>query len=252
MKTSLIPFSFHSNEVRAFEREGEIWFVAKDICSILEIDNPTMAIRSLDDDESTLSTIEGSHRPTNIINESGLYNLIFRSRKESAKAFRKWVTSEVLPAIRKTGSYQAKATSPLDQLKVDTEYLKDCIDFLNPDDPTKISLLRKFGEDRGMNMNYLPEYKEYSKAHRSISDLLKAHGSTLTAAKANNKLIELGYLSLETRLSKTKGQKTYKAITQKGSRYGINLSTDRNPNEVQPRWYEETFPELLRILGGDA
>jgi hypothetical protein len=64
-----------------------------------------MAVAGLDDDESTLSTIEGSHRPTNIINEAGLYCLIFKSRKPEAKTFKRWLTHEVLPAIRKTGSY---------------------------------------------------------------------------------------------------------------------------------------------------
>ena len=76
-----------------------------DVCAILGLTNTTMAMRCLDADEFTLNLIEGSHRPTNMINESGLYALIVRSDKPSAKAFRKWVTSEVLPAIRKTGGY---------------------------------------------------------------------------------------------------------------------------------------------------
>ncbi len=85
--------------------KDEPWFVAVDVCNALSIGNPSDSIRSLDDDEVTLGTIEGSHRATNLINESGLYSLIFKSRKPEAKKFKRWVTHEVLPAIRKTGSY---------------------------------------------------------------------------------------------------------------------------------------------------
>ena len=73
---------------------------------MLELSNPSMAIKGLDEDEVTLSSIEGSHRPTNIINESGLYALVLTSRKEQAKRFRKWITAEVLPAIRRHGRYE--------------------------------------------------------------------------------------------------------------------------------------------------
>lgn len=102
-------FSFENFPVRAINRNGEIWFVAADVCAVLDIKNPSDAIKALDDDEYTsfnlgYSGIRGNPN-VNIINESGLYALILRSRKPEAKRFRKWVTSEVLPAIRKTGSY---------------------------------------------------------------------------------------------------------------------------------------------------
>lgn len=86
----------------------EPWFVAKDVCDALTLENSRKATASLDDDEKGVSPIvtpSGTQQMT-IVNESGLYNLIFQSRKPEAKAFRKWVTSEVLPAIRKTGRYE--------------------------------------------------------------------------------------------------------------------------------------------------
>lgn len=86
----------------------EPWFVAKDVCDALTLENSRKATASLDDDEKGVSPIvtpSGTQQMT-IVNESGLYNLIFQSRKPEAKAFRKWVTSEVLPAIRKTGGYE--------------------------------------------------------------------------------------------------------------------------------------------------
>ncbi|MEM9579050.1 MAG: Bro-N domain-containing protein [Pseudomonadota bacterium] len=106
MSAEVIPFDFEEQAVRVVMRDGDPWFVAADVCRVLEIQNATDAVKRLDDDEVTLDTIEGSHRQTNVINESGLYALVLTSRKEQAKRFRKWITAEVLPAIRRTGRYE--------------------------------------------------------------------------------------------------------------------------------------------------
>ena len=105
-------FNFNGTSVRTVMIGGDPWWVAKDVCDVLEIGNPSDAVKRLDPTDSTLDTIEGSHRLTNLINESGLYDLILDSRKPQAKAFRKWITSEVIPSIRKTGSYGAQAELP--------------------------------------------------------------------------------------------------------------------------------------------
>ena len=126
MASTLQVFDFEERAVRIIMRDGEPWWVAKDICEILELTNPTEALKSLDDDEKmTLRNSEGHYNEKmtvensdghsgkrggaqfyNIINESGLYMLITRSNKPEAKKFKKWVTSEVLPAIRQTGHYE--------------------------------------------------------------------------------------------------------------------------------------------------
>ncbi|KQD96466.1 antirepressor [Acinetobacter baumannii] len=99
-------FNFNQKEVRTIvKKDGEIWFVLSDVCNVLEIGNVSMAASRLDAEEITLSTIEGSHRPTNLVNESGLYSLVLTSRKPEARQFKKWVTSDVLPSIRKNGGY---------------------------------------------------------------------------------------------------------------------------------------------------
>ena len=100
-------FCYKAMPVRTTEINGETWFVAKDICDILEIVNPSDATQVLDDDEKGIANIytPGGMQSMTVIDESGLYNLIFRSRKNEAKQFRKWVTHDVLPSIRKTGSY---------------------------------------------------------------------------------------------------------------------------------------------------
>lgn len=101
-------FSFSKTLVRILLRDGEPWFVAADVCAALQLGNVTMALKRLDADEQALNSVEGISRGndlTNVINESGLYSLILGSRKPEAKKFKKWVTSEVLPAIRRTGGY---------------------------------------------------------------------------------------------------------------------------------------------------
>ncbi|MEH6848602.1 phage antirepressor [Bacillus pseudomycoides] len=91
-------------QVRTIVKSEDVWFVAKDVCEVLEIKNTTQALQKLEEDERSMFNI-GRQGNTNIINESGLYTLIMTSRKPQSKAFRKWVTSEVLPAIRKDGGY---------------------------------------------------------------------------------------------------------------------------------------------------
>ncbi|WP_314713087.1 Bro-N domain-containing protein [Leptotrichia wadei] len=93
--------------VRTVLLNNEVWFCAKDVCDILEIKNVTQAVQRLEEDERSMLNI-GRQGNTNFINESGLYTLILRSDKPEAKPFRKWITSEVIPAIRKTGKYEEK------------------------------------------------------------------------------------------------------------------------------------------------
>lgn len=107
----IIPFDFEEQAVRVVMRDGEPWFVAADVCRVLEIENTTNAVKRLDGDEAALYSIKGSQRrEATIISESGLYALVFTSRKEQAKKFRKWITSEVLPSIRKHGRYEHRIT----------------------------------------------------------------------------------------------------------------------------------------------
>ena len=95
--------------VRTVLVNNEAWFCIKDICDILELTNPTAVAQRLDEDERAKFSL-GRQGETNFTNESGLYALIVRSDKKEAKPFRKWITSEVIPAIRKTGSYSKPMT----------------------------------------------------------------------------------------------------------------------------------------------
>lgn len=103
----LTEFVFNAMPVRVVQADGEPWFVAADVCAVLGLGNVSMALERLDDDEKGVSSIDtlGGAQQMAVINESGLYSLVLGSRKPDAKPFKKWVTAEVLPSIRKTGAY---------------------------------------------------------------------------------------------------------------------------------------------------
>lgn len=111
MNNEIQIFNYNDREVRTIQKNGEPWFVLKDVCQILGIDTSQLkkVADRLEPDEkcrNQITTVRGD-KETWIINESGLYNVILRSDKPEAKPFRKWVTSEVLPSIRKNGGYIA-------------------------------------------------------------------------------------------------------------------------------------------------
>lgn len=97
--------------------DGEPLFCLADVCKVLDIQNPSKVAQRLDDDERTKLEL-GRQGETNFITESGLYAVILRSDKPNAKSFRRWVTSEVLPSIRKTGNYSAKPMTTEEKIKL--------------------------------------------------------------------------------------------------------------------------------------
>ncbi|MGN7324785.1 BRO-N domain-containing protein [Bacillus altitudinis] len=100
-------FDYKGNNVRTFMRNEETWFVARDVCNILEIGNPSQALSRLDDDEKADIILNDGRQKREFatINEPGLYTLILSSRKPEAKQFKRWITHDVLPAIRKNGMH---------------------------------------------------------------------------------------------------------------------------------------------------
>ena len=109
MNNEIQIFNYNNREVRTVQKDGEPWFVLKDVCAILGISKYRDAAERLDPDEREPVRVDtlGGKQEMLCINESGLYNVILRSDKPEAKPFRKWVTSEVLPSIRKNGGYIA-------------------------------------------------------------------------------------------------------------------------------------------------
>ena len=101
-------FAFNDRLVRTTTKDGEPWWIARDVCKILDLDVNSGA-RGLDDDEKALQIVQtpGGPQEMTLISEPGLYSLILRSRKPEARQFRRWITHEVIPAIRRTGAYDA-------------------------------------------------------------------------------------------------------------------------------------------------
>lgn len=134
---SLIPsnpkqshtFKFQNEEFQVYsDEDGEPQFVASHVCHILEIANVSNVLARLDDDEKDNirdSDVMGRMREIAVVTEAGLYSIIFRSNKPIAKEFKRWVAHEVLPSIRKTGSYQIQNMSPLQQLKAMVSVLEE-------------------------------------------------------------------------------------------------------------------------------
>jgi anti-repressor protein len=119
--TEIQPFTFPTtgHSVRTLLVDGEPWFIASDVGAVLELGNVHSSLGLLDEDEKGLHSMETPSGPQRFVtvNEPGLYSLILRSRKPEAKAFKRWVTHEVLPSIRKTGSYSAPV-QPMDELEL--------------------------------------------------------------------------------------------------------------------------------------
>lgn len=117
----LTPYVYGEHQIRIVERDREAWFVAADVCAVLEIANPRDAVSRLDADERDgvgITDTIGREQRINIVSEPGLYALILRSRKPEAKKFSRWVRHEVLPIIRRTGGYGADRMSVAEKLKL--------------------------------------------------------------------------------------------------------------------------------------
>lgn len=110
MNTNLQTWNYESSEVRTIQKNGEPWWVLADVCKVLDLSNPSKVADRLEPDEKANFELGLRGGATNCINESGLYAVILRSDKPQAKPFRKWVTSEVLPTIRKHGAYMTEQT----------------------------------------------------------------------------------------------------------------------------------------------
>lgn len=107
-------------EIRTVTKNNEPWFVAIDVCNALDLKNPTVSVGRLDEDERTKFNL-GRQGMTNIVSEYGLYNLILASRKKEAKKFKRWITHEVIPTIRKHGAYMSSEV--IEKTLSDPDYL---------------------------------------------------------------------------------------------------------------------------------
>jgi prophage antirepressor-like protein len=260
--SKIIPFEFDKHGFRVVtDVHGEPGFVADDIATILGYSEASSMTRHLDDDEKGLSIVQtpGGEQQMLTINESGLYSAILRSRKPEAKRFKRWVTHDVLPAIRKTGSYQvpeAPHSSP--KLEAEMAGAELYARLLRPAPSSQVAMIAKIVENNGGDPRFLPAYTidaapdqtgGSSMPTKPLSALLADHGSRLSATAFNKLLAAAGYLEERTRPSSSArgGVKRFWAITDAGLRFGKNLTSPNNPRETQPHWYIDRFSELLEL-----
>lgn len=130
----IIPFSFDEQAIRVLVIHDEPWFVANDLCAVLAIVNPRHAVARLDDDEKAVASSDtlGGNQSLNIVSESGMYSLVLGSRKPEARRFKKWVTSELLPTLRRTGRYiMPSAAQPLVSPDIDPPRIMAAVTLAN-------------------------------------------------------------------------------------------------------------------------
>jgi anti-repressor protein len=153
----ILPFNFENNKIRTILINNEPWFVAKDVTKILEIKNVSDAIKDFDDDEKSDVVLNYDGKTSGkalILSESGLYSLILRSRKPIAKPFQKWVTKEVLPQIRKTGSYSLQnevseiENFPLSEMLSETETALKIVDLIEKEKPFRLLILERILKEK--------------------------------------------------------------------------------------------------------
>lgn len=139
--------------VRTVLLNNEPWFCIKDICDILGLTNPTVVTQRLDEDEVTKFNLGSKVGITNFTNESGLYTLILRSDKPEAKPFRKWITSEVIPAIRKTGKYEEKPMTSAQYLLQQAQWMVEAENRMNNIENDVAQTSQSIGNMKGIKPN---------------------------------------------------------------------------------------------------
>ncbi|PNW38141.1 UNVERIFIED_CONTAM: hypothetical protein BEN50_15830 [Euhalothece sp. KZN 001] len=182
--SNLQLFSFNSNNIRVLDIDGQVWFVAKDICNILEHSDVSMACKRLKDYEKLTQTlfVSGQNRDVLLISESGLYRLVLTSRKPQAEPFQDWVCQEVIPQIRKTGKYsvtEEKKIVPLPQDK-QLEALSMLYDLNRqiPDDRTTITLKAHL-----TNLVEVSQQKQDAPQFFSVTEVLQMEGIDIPKGK---------------------------------------------------------------------
>lgn len=199
-------------EIRTVTMDNEPWFVASDICKALDIQNVTQAVQKLDDDERSMFNI-GRQGNANCVNEYGLYNLILASRKKEAKQFKRWVTHEVLPTLRKTGSYSVQK-SPMQLLELEFAAIKEVdskVDAVNED-------LQNFKQDMpilGIEID-------------KITSAVKAKGVNVLGGKESNAYKDRSlrgkvYSDIYAELKRQFGVTTYKAIKRSQCEIAVDI-----------------------------
>lgn len=187
------------------------------------------------------------------VNESGVYSLIFGSKQERAKEFKRWVTSEVLPSIRKTGQYSVAQPSLNDKLQANLTFADWTIKTLNLNEASKICWAKKIAEKFDIPTDALPSGvnagTEAPTLH-AAKDLLKENGIPFTPVAFNRILMDKGVIHEATRPSRDKNKPWKWKVLNKGFEcFGQNIQDPKFQSQTQIKWYDNRFCDLLKFVG---
>jgi len=270
MSNQITPFVFDGAAVRVVMVDGEPMFVARDVAATLGYTNPNEAVRvHCKGVSETLAPSNGGMQRVKVIPERDVYRLIMRSKLPAAERFEEWVVGEVLPSVRKTGSYVNQAS---ESTKLAGELaIAECFTrLLKPSPSSQVAMLAHIAKNHGIEPTFLPAYvvdaasdstSGSSMETKPLTDLLIAHGISISARTYNRLLADAGMQAERTRRSTSaravNGTKRFWAITEAGLRYGKNITNPNSPRETQPHWYVERFADLhalvsSRVVGAAA
>ncbi len=230
-------FDYKGKQVRTIQKDGETWWVLKDVCAVLGISDVRRVAERLDVDEWSQTPVSdrlGRSQDTYIINESGLYNVILRSDKAEAKPFRKWVTGEVLPSIRKTGGY-GRQDEALLKLTEHVGKLTEMVIGLYEDKRKEERTVPRQAKQLALDGT---EERELC----GVTELLNRFDLAYGAAEFNAMMREKGYMEKRkyNRLWE-KGEREIDILTEKGLPYGQNCKHVRSSRGAQPKYYADCF-----------
>lgn len=231
-------------DIRTVEQAGGIWFVGKDVAEALGYSNPSNAVISHVDDEDKLRTqikYAGQNREVSIINESGLYALVLSSKLPKAKAFKRWITSEVIPSIRKTGSYNKPSKQPTTQQEQRAKAM-----LLNAQS-RQCKLWLRLAETTD-----LPDYKHI--CQQKAAEVL-AGSPVLPMQKAEKKTLSATEIGKILGITAHKVGMLANKFALKSDAYG-KYFYDKSPNSNKQvetfRYYEDAVEKFKEILEGGA
>lgn len=230
-------FDYKGKQVRTIQKDGETWWVLKDVCAVLGISDVRRVAERLDVDEWSQTPVSdrlGRSQDTYIINESGLYNVILRSDKAEAKPFRKWVTGEVLPSIRKTGGY-GRQDEALLKLTEHVGKLTEMVIGLYEDKRKEERTVPRQAKQLALDGT---EERELC----GVTELLNRFDLAYGAAEFNAMMREKGYMEKRkyNRLWE-KGEREIDILTEKGLPYGQNCKHVRSSRGAQLKYYADCF-----------
>lgn len=232
-------------DVRTVEKDGNIWFVGKDVAEALGYERPTKAVQDhIDEEDKDVVPIQdsiGRKQNTPIINESGLYSLVLSSKLPSAKAFKRWITSEVIPSIRKTGSYNKPSKQPTTQQEQRAKAM-----LLNAQS-RQCKLWLRLAETTD-----LPDYKHI--CQQKAAEVL-AGSPVLPMQKAEKKTLSATEIGKILGITAHKVGMLANKFALKSDAYGKHFY-DKSPNSNKQvetfRYYEDAVEKFKEILEGGA